>query len=213
MTEWNQEIMSLLDKIRLNSITLSNKHRLIALSYQTISRYFEVPIIICSTISSSLGSFEYIPENDKASITLFISMFITILTSIKLYLNITSNLNNEIVLSREFCDIYKNLHLQIKDRPDGKQFLNESYNQYIKLTEQSNLFNKLKRDELLKIDSKLEDESLSSSSSSSDLSSMGSMTHYDPRLQAELNDSPTMSPLNARFRKYQLEIKTEQNEI
>lgn len=186
MSEWNQEITSLLDKIRLNSITLSSKHRTSALQYQQISRYFEVPIIIMSTMSASLGSFEYVPDTYKASISLFISMTITILTSIKLYLNITSNLNNEIVLSREFyvlsCNIGKTLHLQVKDRPEGKQFLNESYNQYIKLTEQSNLFNKLKKDELLKITNSFDDETMSiltTSTSSSDLPSIIRTDHHE----------------------------------
>ena len=170
-------MINILNKIRLNSITLSNKHRIIALNYQSMSKYFDIPIIVCSTVSSSLGSFEYIPEKDKSSIALFISMFITILTSIKLYLNITSNLNNEISLSRDFyilsVDIYKNLNLLENDRPTGKQFLNDCYNQYIKLTEQSNLFSKLKKDELLKIDKFENDEEtmsiMTSSTSSSDL--------------------------------------------
>jgi hypothetical protein len=117
------------------------------------------------------------PSNDKNQINLFISLFITILTSIKLYLNITSNLNNEVALSRDFyilsVDIYKNLNLRVENRPDAVTFLNECYSQYIKLTEQSQLFAKIKRDELLKIDKDDDDTStvysLGSSPSSSDL--------------------------------------------
>ena len=169
---WNQETKSILDKIRLNSIKLSNKHRATALSYEHVSRYFDIPIIILSTISSSLGSNKYVPDNDKESINLFISMFVTIATSVKLYLNITSNLNQEIALSREYyvlsIDIYKNLNLPIEIRPDPVQYLNECYSQYVKLIEQSTLNNKIKKDELLKIE--YEDDvsdTLSSSSSTS----------------------------------------------
>lgn len=170
---WNQETKSILDKIRLNSIKLSNKHRATALSYEHVSRYFDIPIIILSTISSSLGSNKFVPENDKESINLFISMFVTIATSVKLYLNITSNLNQEIALSREYyvlsIDIYKNLNLPLEIRPDPVQYLNECYSQYVKLIEQSTLNNKIKKDELLKIDIADEDNSdtLSSSSSTS----------------------------------------------
>jgi len=202
LTEWNVEMINILNKIRLNSITLSNKHRMIALQYQSISKYFDIPIIVCSTVSSSLGSLEYIPTNEKSSITLFISMFITILTSIKLYLNITSNLNNEISLSRDFyilsVDIYKNLNLLEKDRPNGKQFLNDSYNQYIKLTEQSNLFNKIKKDELLVI--------LPSSNGFDSISSLSSSS-------SDLSYYKDDSPLNSRLRRYELEIKTDRNEL
>lgn len=170
---WNQETKSILDKIRLNSIKLSNKHRTTALSYEHVSRYFDIPIIILSTIASSLGSNKYVPDNDKESINLFISMFVTIATSVKLYLNITSNLNQEIALSREYyvlsIDIYKNLNLPLEIRPDPVQYLNECYSQYVKLIEQSTLNNKIKKDELLKIDLADEDniDSLSSSSSTS----------------------------------------------
>ncbi len=167
--DWDFQTVSLLNKIRLNSIILSNKHRLIGLYYQKISRYFDVPIIILSTFSSSIGSIDYMPEGDKGQINLFISMMITVMTSIKIYLNVATNLNQEIELSREFyilaIDIFKNLNLT-KNRPDAHDYLNECYSQYIKLTEKSNLHNKIKKDELLKLD---DDDSISSNSSSSSL--------------------------------------------
>ena len=174
--EWNVEVVNILNKIRLNSITLSQKHRNLAIRFQGMSRYFDVPVIVLSTISSSLGSIEYLPSNDKASLNLFISMGITILTGIKLYLNITSNLNQEILMSREFyilsCDIYKNINLNVKNRPPAISFLTDVYNNYIKLCEQSNLYNKIRHDELLKIDENTYSSSstISSSSSSSGLS-------------------------------------------
>lgn len=177
---WNNETKTILDKIRLNSIKLSNKHRATALSYEHVSRYFDIPIIVLSTISSSLGSNEFVPEKDKNSINLFISMFVTIATSVKLYLNITSNLNQEIALSREYyvlsIDIYKNLNLPLDIRPDPVQYLNECYSQYVKLIEQSTLNNKIKKDELLKIETMDDDmsDTLSSSSSSYSLQSLNS---------------------------------------
>lgn len=175
---WNHETKTILDKIRLNSIKLSNKHRATALSYQHVSRYFDLPIIVLSTISSSLGSNSMIPETEKETITLLISMFVTIATSVKLYLNITSNLNQEISLSREYyvlsIDIYKNLNLPLDIRPDSTQYLNECYSQYVKLIEQSTLNNKIKKDELLKID--YEDDNISDTSSSS-----SSNSSYTPR--------------------------------
>jgi hypothetical protein len=175
---WSEQIKNILDKIRLNSIKLSSKHRNTALNYQHISQYFDLPVIILSTISSSLGSNTLVPENEKASINLFISMIITILTSIKLYMNITSNLNQEIQLSRDYyvlsIDIYKNLNLPEEVRPDAQQFLNECYSQYVKLIEQSTLNNKIKKDELLKIDCD-DDDSMSSTSSTTSTGSRLSM--------------------------------------
>ena len=97
-------------------------------------------------------------------------MFVTIATSVKLYLNITSNLNQEIALSREYyvlsIDIYKNLNLPLDIRPDPVQYLNECYSQYVKLIEQSTLNNKIKKDELLKVEMVDDDSDTMSSSSS-----------------------------------------------
>jgi hypothetical protein len=169
---WNQEIKIILDKIRMNSIKLSNNHRETALAYQRVSRFFDLPIICISVVSSSLGSNTLIEATAKDTINMFLSMVITILTSIKLYMNITSNLNQEIQLSRDYyvlsIDIYKNLNLSNDNRPDPKTYLNECYSQYVKLIEQSTLNNKIKKDELLKIDMNDDDcDTLSSSSSSS----------------------------------------------
>lgn len=167
---WEPQTKNILDKIRMNSIKLSKLHRDTALKYSHISKYFDVPTIILSVVSSSLGSNEYVPDDQKSSINLFISMIITIMTSIKLYLNITSNLNQEIGLSREYyvlsIDIYKNLNLPINIRPDPVQYLNECYSQYVKLIEQSTLNNKIKKDELLRIE--YDDDCETGSSSSND---------------------------------------------
>jgi len=174
---WNPEIINILNKIRLNSIILSNKHRMIGLQYQYYSRFFDLPIIVTSTISSSLGSISYIQDSDKQSIILFISIFITCLSSIKIYLNLSTNLITETSLSRDFyllsIDIYKNLNLTTEDRPDSHTYLNESYSQYCKLIEQSSLYAKLKHDELLKIDKEddMDTETILSYGSSSSLNS------------------------------------------
>lgn len=179
---WNNETKIILDKIRLNSIKLSNTHRIIALSHKQKLNFFDIPIIIMSVISSSLGSNEYIREQEKNSITLFISMIITIMTSIKLYLNITSNLAQEITLSRDYyvlsIDIYKNLNLPMDMVPDQTQYLNETYNTYVKLIEQSTLNNKIKKDELLKID-KYDDDNSSISSNSSPKRNNIIITEYE----------------------------------
>jgi hypothetical protein len=107
-------------------------------------------------------------------------MIITVLTSIKLYMNLTNNLNQEIQLSRDYyvlsIDIYKNLNLPLESRPDAQQYLNECYSQYVKLIEQSTLNNKIKKDELLKIENNEDDnsETMSSSSSTTTLNSFDS---------------------------------------
>jgi len=88
-------------------------------------------------------------------------MVITILGSIKLYLNISQNLENESNMSREFyilsVEIFKQISLPQEQRnTNGIEFLNNKYSHYIKLYEESNLLKKqYKKDTLTKIDKSL----------------------------------------------------------
>ncbi len=157
---WNDEVISLLDKIRINSYTLSEKHRRRYVKFTSLSKYFDLPVIVCSVFSSSFASLGSVPMDKSQMITTSISMFIAVITSIKLYLNLSSNINDEISLSKEFyilsVSIFKMMRLREEDRHiNALEFLNTCYNQYIKLIEQSSLLrHTLKKDELVNIDIK-----------------------------------------------------------
>jgi hypothetical protein len=173
---WNIELVTLLDKIRLNAYVMSEKHRKRFIMFTSWSKYFDLPIIICSVFSSSFSSLGTIPLQQSNLITTSISMFIAVLTSIKLYLNLSSNINDEIALSKDFyilsVSIFKIIKLNEQDRKvDPLDFLNSNYNQYIKLIEQSSLLqHNIKKDELINIDMKkyIDDSSRTISSRSSD---------------------------------------------
>jgi hypothetical protein len=156
--KWNQELMIMLDKIRINSIYMSEKHRVRFVEFKEMSKYFDLPIIICSVFSSSFGSLNSVPSSQTQLITTSISMFIAVLSSLKLYLNLNNSLNEEISLSKDFyimsVQIFKVMNLKEEDRGcEPVQFLNEMYSHYIKLIEQSSLLRKnIKKDELTKID-------------------------------------------------------------
>lgn len=173
---WNTELVTLLDKIRLNAYVMSEKHRKRFIMFTSWSKYFDLPIIICSVFSSSFSSLGTIPLQQSNLITTSISMFIAVLTSIKLYLNLSSNINDEIALSKDFyilsVSIFKIIKLNEQDRKvDPLDFLNSNYNQYIKLIEQSSLLqHNIKKDELINIEIKkyIDDSSRTISSHSSD---------------------------------------------
>jgi hypothetical protein len=179
MSVWNEEILNLLDKIRINSYTLSEKHRRRFIKFTSLSKYFDLPVIVCSVFSSSFGSLGSVPADRSQMITTSISMFIAVITSVKLYLNLSNNINDEIALSKEFyilsVSIFKISQLREEDRHiPPLEFLNSCYNQYIKLIEQSTLLrHSLKKDTLVDIDIKSylslpSGSSNSSASSSSD---------------------------------------------
>ena len=156
-TSWNTNLTNVLEKIRLNSIFLSEKHRSRYQEYTSLSKWFDLPTIILSVFSSSFISLNAVPSARTQIITTLISMAIAISTSIKLYLNLAALITQEVLLSKEFyslaIEIMKVLSLREADRNiDGIVFLNECYNTYKQLVEASTLLKtNIRRDELVRI--------------------------------------------------------------
>ena len=146
---WSEEQENILEKIRVNSIVLSETHRRNYYEFKNLSKLFDIPIIIISTLSASfsVGSQEYLPQHLISTTTCSKSMCVAILSSIKLYLNLELNLKLETGLSKQFSllslDIFEILHLNKDDRSiGGLIYLNKKYTNYCHLIEQSNLFRK-----------------------------------------------------------------------
>ena len=160
MNEWTQEVEDVLERVRINSVSLSNRHRENFYEYKQMSKWFDLPIIIASTISASfsVGASAYMAQDIVSSITCSISMFITVLSGIKLYLNLDDIIKNEFEMSKQLnllsLDIFKTLHLKKEQRTDdGIEYLNKIFNSYTQLIEKSNLLRKrLKYDELIDIE-------------------------------------------------------------
>ena len=158
MTDWNPKLTGVLEKIRLNSIFLSEKHRHRYLESKALLKYFDLPVIVCSVFSSSFIGLKTVPAHRAQLVTTAISMFIAILTSIKLYLNLQNLITEEVALSKDFyilsVEIYKVLSLQESDRGvSPNQFLNDCYSRYVKMIEISTLLKiNIRKDELVKID-------------------------------------------------------------
>ena len=156
---WSDEVNNILDKIRLNAIELSTRHRNNFHEFKSYSKYFDIPVIVVSVLSSSISiTFSFLSEKNLAITTCSISMLVAILTSVKLYLDLEQNIKIELEMSKSFhtlaLDIFKVLNLKVEQRNgNGLDYLNKKYNDYIKLIETSNLLRKnLKKDFLLDID-------------------------------------------------------------
>jgi len=160
---WSHSVDSLLDKIRLNAVYLTNRHINNHLYYKNCSKYFEIPTIVLSVFSGSfsVGSDGFLNQELISIVSCSISMLITILTSIKLYMKIQENSMQEQELAVSFktlaLDIFKILSLPEEDRGiDGLIYLNKIYGKYVNLVENSQILNKFnKKDQLLVIDPKL----------------------------------------------------------
>ena len=103
MEPWNDETIKILNNVRINSLNLSEYHRRNYFHYKSISNYFGIPIIIMSSLagSFSVGATPYLKEGTISLVSCGCSMLITILSSIKLYLNINDNLQSESDMARK----------------------------------------------------------------------------------------------------------------
>ena len=161
--EWGPHIDSLLDKIRLNCVQLTNRHIKNHLYYKGASSYFEIPTIILSVFAGSfaVGSDPFLDQEVISVTNCVISMIITILTSVKLYMKIAESASAEQELAISFksiaLDIFKTLSLPEEKRGiDGMVYLNKVYGKYINLVENSAVLNQMnKRDQLLVIDPRM----------------------------------------------------------
>ena len=172
MNDWTDDIEAILENIRINSITLSNYHKGKYYYYKAHLKYFKLPLMILSSITSiaSVGLTGYMNQDDISMMTCLLSLTSAIIASIELYLGIQKNMENEMVASRNFLilgyDIFKTLNLDREHRKtNGKVYIDEKYNEYVKLVEQANLIhNKKIVDALAPVPKMYQDTSTTSSS-------------------------------------------------
>lgn len=169
MSEWSSDIEYILDNIRLNSILMGEEHKQIYISLKGKLQHFRLPVIIIAGLNSviSVGFQPYIDQGIISGITCFLSLICGIIGSIELYLAIQIQMENELLVSKEFyilsTSIFKMLSLNVEHRKmDGIDFLEDSYNTYTELISKSNIIaNKLK-DKLNPIDHMLSENDQSS---------------------------------------------------
>lgn len=169
---WNQEVEDILERLRVNSVTLSEYHRRNFYDYKSYAKYFRIPIIIMSIINSTAAvglvnvGVEQVIVN---GICCLIGMLISIISAVELYLNIEKAMDAEMQQSKDFytlaIDIFRMLKLKREDRGEnGKEFMNKKYALYTKLRETADLMKqKVKHDTLAKVPFNLETPSPASS--------------------------------------------------
>ena len=155
MNDWSNDIEVVLEKIRKNCAILSDEHKHTYFRLKNTLSYFRLPLIVISGLNSvfSVGSQSYVKQETISGITCLLSLICSIIGSIELFLSIQKRVENELISSRDYyllsIDIQKTLLLDRDHRPlPAKEYLEKIYNNYIKLTEQSNLVKRALKDEL-----------------------------------------------------------------
>lgn len=155
MTDWTQDIESVLENIRVNATLLSKEHKKRYFYLNELLRYFRLPVIIISGINSivSVGLTEYMEQSVISMLTCLLALVCSIIGSIELYLAVQKSMENELLASKDYyilsIDIFKTLSLIKEHRPiPAKEYLDKKYNDYVKLFENSNLIAKKLTDKL-----------------------------------------------------------------
>ena len=169
---FNTDIERLLDKIRQNCVIMSDYHKKRYLYLKERLKLFKIPIIILSSLNSvfSVGSQPYLEQGHISALVSGISLIVGILGSIELFMKVRENMEVELLAQREFyilsISIYKILQLDKENRNvDMKLFLEETFSQYQKLIENSNVVEKKIKDKLTLLDGVSKVETLATSSS------------------------------------------------
>ena len=156
LSDWTDDIEGFLENIRKNCITQSQNHKNKYFSLCKTIKFFKIPIIIISAFNSviSVGLLPYVSQNILSSVTCGLSLGVSLIASIEIYLQIDKSKNDELESSKEYyllsIDIFKNLSLYKSNRESpSKEYLIESYNKYCKLIENSNLLMNSLDDKLL----------------------------------------------------------------
>jgi hypothetical protein len=180
MMSWSIDIERILEDMRTNSVYLSQHHKRRYFYYKNVGTWFKIPTIIISSIASvaSVGLTTYVSQQHISGIVCLMSLSVGIINSIELYLRIQDNLEIELTTSKSYynlsIDLHKLLNLSAINRQgEPIDILNQYYDKYISLVEDSNLLSVYYPDKLARLPPKLKNifsRSTGSSSGSSNSS-------------------------------------------
>ena len=188
--DWSDDCEQLLEELRQNCVYLNKFHKLRYFYFKKIIIYFRLPTIIISSfasVASGLGR-EYLSQPDITSLVVLMSLSVSILNSIELYMKINETTELELETSKKYyqlsIDVHKVLQLnRINRKISGSDALEKFYRDYTELYEASALVSNSYNDKLALIPKKpsMFKQSPTASSSSSSISSIGS-NPMDPEI-------------------------------
>jgi len=152
---WSCDVESILENIRINCVVLSTQHKKKYIFFKGYLKYFRIPVICISGFTSifSVGLQPYCDQSLISAITCVLSLSCSIIGSIELFLSIQSNMEDELIASKDFyllgIEIFKMLSLARQNRGvDGKVFLEDKFATYQKLIENNSPIQKSLKDNL-----------------------------------------------------------------
>ena len=143
---WESDTERILEKIRVNSVQMSNSHKGKYFTFKRLIKWFKLPTIVLSSCGSvsSVGLTNYLDQQHISVLVCGLALFVSIINSIEMFLKINESMEQELEHSKLFynlsINIQKTLLLDRENRTvEASVFLERSYSEYVKLMEQSNL--------------------------------------------------------------------------
>jgi hypothetical protein len=165
MTDWSDDIDTVLNNIRINCVILSKAHKQRYFMLKGRLVWYRIPVIVLNGANSiiSVGMQPYATQGAISLTTSLIALTCGIVGSIELFFGIQKRLENDMISQRDYyllgIDIFKTLSLIKANRPiPAKDFLEKSYNTYTKLIESSSTLNVIKGDKLIPISINLDND-------------------------------------------------------
>jgi hypothetical protein len=155
LNTWSDGIEFVLSEISKNATLMSEYHKKRYYYFKGHLKYFRIPTIIFSAMNSvfSVGLQPYCPQSFISLICCFISLICGIISSVELFLSVQATMEVELISSKDFyllsIDIFKILSLERANRiVNANSYLDEKYQTYCKLIENSNLIHEQIKHEL-----------------------------------------------------------------
>jgi hypothetical protein len=203
-TDWTEDCEVLLEELRQNCVYLNKFHKLRYFYFKKIIIYFRLPTIIISSfasVASGLGR-EYLSQPDITSLVVLMSLSVSILNSIELFLKINETTILELETSKSYYQLSLNIHKTLRLKRENRKItgldaLEKFYRDYSELYESSALISKHYPDKLVDIEKKKNKffnkptSSTSSSTSSSSSSSSNTLEYFDE------DDTPAIQQIQA----------------
>ena len=139
---------TILEKIRCNCILLSNAHKERYIELNNMLKYYKIPVIVISGVSSLMSvSQEFLPQKIITICNGLFGLSCSIIVSIEMYLAISSQLAQSASLTKEFytlsTNIYKSLELASHNQTDiDLTYLESIYGEYTSLCANSYIVKK-----------------------------------------------------------------------
>lgn len=145
-TNWSDDINDILDKIRINSIILSNEHKKTYFSLASKIKWFRIPVIVLSAVGSlfGFGLTPYLTQTVISELCSVLSLLVGLIGSLELFLGLSTKMENELIQSKELylfaIEIQKTLLLDVNNRHcDGIIYLEDKFDMYTKFIQDSYL--------------------------------------------------------------------------